>query len=226
MNNETSVPETAPEPTPPAPQRNGWRTFGIIVITVAVTLGLGYWAVTSLLFPSGFTPVVLSEQKQQQLERKLERLGGGPQAGNRGSLEPEPYSEAGASREVAFTEKELNALLARNTDLADRLAIDLSDNLASAKLLVDMPPDFPLLGGKTVRVTGGMELRLVDGRPSAVLKGISVWGVPLPNAWLGNMKNVDLFREFGGAGGFWQTLGEGIESIQVEEGRLHIRLRE
>lgn len=226
MNNETSSSETVPDSTPPAPRRNGWRTFGIIVITVAVTLGLGYWAVTSFLFPDGFKPVVLSGQKQQQLERKLERLGGGNRAGEREPLEPEPYSEAGAGREVEFSEKELNALLARNTDLAHRLAIDLSENLASAKLLVDMPPDFPVLGGKTIRVTGGMELRLIDGRASAVLKGISVWGVPLPNAWLGNMKNVDLFRESGGEGGFWQTLGEGIESIRVEEGKLHIKLRE
>lgn len=225
MNNETSPSETIPEPAP-EPKHNGWRTFGIIVITVAVTLGLGYWAVTSFLFPDGFKPVVLSGQKQQQLERKLERLGGGSQAGRREPLEPEPYGEAGAGQEVELSEKELNALLARNTDLANRLAIDLSENLASAKLLVDMPPDFPVLGGKTIRVTGGMELRLIDGRPSAVLKGISVWGIPLPNAWLGNMKNIDLFREFGEAGGFWQTLGEGIESIRVEEGKLHIRLRE
>lgn len=225
MDNEP-VPEPAPDSTPPAPQRNGWRTFGIIVITVAVTLGAGYWAASNYLFPSGFKPVVLSEQNRRQLDRKLERLGGAAQAGKWKTPQPEAYTETDASREVEFSEKELNALLARNTDLAHRLAIDLSENLASAVLLVDMPPDFPVLGGKTIKVTGGMELRLVDGKPSAVLKGISVWGVPLPNAWLGNMKNVDLFRQSGGEGGFWQTLGDGIESIRVEEGKMRIRLRE
>jgi hypothetical protein len=117
-------------------------------------------------------------------------------------------------------------LLAKNTDLANKLAIDLSDNLVSAKLLVDVDPDFPVLGGQTIKVTGGMELRLVEGRPSATLKGISVWGVPLPNAWLDNMKNVDLVQEFGNAGGFWQAISEGVEKIEVRDGRLLIKLKE
>ena len=117
-------------------------------------------------------------------------------------------------------------MLAKNTELANKLAIDLSDNLVSAKLLLDVDPDFPVLGGKTIKVTGGMELRLVNSRPSAVLKGISVWGVPLPNAWIGHIKNVDLVQEFGEAGGFWQALNEGVEKIEVRDGRLLIQLKE
>ena len=35
-------------------------------------------------------------------------------------------------------------------------------------------------------------MRYANGRPVMVLKGVSVWGVPLPNAWLGNLKNIDL----------------------------------
>ena len=34
----------------------------------------------------------------------------------------------------------------------------MSDNLMSAKLLVPIDQDFPLLGGKTLRVTGGLEV--------------------------------------------------------------------
>ncbi|MHC4784260.1 MAG: hypothetical protein ACYTE0_14645 [Planctomycetota bacterium] len=71
-----------------------------------------------------------------------------------------------------------------------------------------------------------MELRLVDSKPSAVLKGISVWGVPLPNAWIGNLKNVDLVQEFGEAEGFWQALNEGVKKIEVRDGRLLIELKE
>jgi len=36
----------------------------------------------------------------------------------RGVLKPERYSEAGAKREVSFNARELNALLAHNTNLA------------------------------------------------------------------------------------------------------------
>ena len=216
-----------PNPDPPQPrQSNGWRTFGIIVITMALTLGVGYWVVTTWLFPNEFKPIVLNQSQQKKLDIKLKLLGGNSQSSDVATLEPEAYSEAGASREVAFTEREVNALLAKNTDLASKLAIDLSDNLVSAKLLIDVDPDFPILGGKTVKVTGGMELSLVGNRPSAVLKGISVWGVPLPNAWVGNMKNVDLVKEFGGAGGFWQAVNDGVDKIEVREGKLVVKLKE
>lgn len=227
MSNEQQAISTS---TNPRPVQNGWRTFGIVVITVFITASVGYWLVTSYLFPTAFTPVVLSEKDQQRLDQKLERLGIGA-GGNTGTsrqktLEPEAYSEADASRDIDFSEKEFNALLAKNTDLASKLAFDFSDNLASAKLLVNLDPDFPILGGKTLKVTAGMEIKLANGKPSAILKGVSVWGVPLPNAWLGNLKNTDLNKEFGEAGGFWQAINEGVEEVEVKEGKLHIKLKE
>ena len=226
MTNEQQVTTTAPNPAPTTPPGNGWRTFGIVVITVVITLGLAYWVVTAYLFPSAFTPVELSTKEQQRLDQKLQRLGGSPASSTQQPLQPEAYTEAGASRNIDFSEKELNALLANNTELASKLAIDLSDNLASAKLLVPLDPELPVLGGKTLKVTAGMELSLGQGRPRAVLKGVSVWGVPLPNAWLGNMKNIDLIGEFGEAGGFWQAINDGVETIEVKEGKLSIKLKE
>ena len=226
MSNEQAPANPDTQLEPATPSGNGWRTFGIVVITMAITLGVGYWAVKTYMFPTEFTPVTLNQKEQQRLEQKLERFEGRPPSTKKPSLEPEPYSEVGASREIKLSEKELNALLANNTDLASKLAIDLSDNLASAKLLIDMDPEFPVLGGKTVKVTAGMELGVTDGKPKAVLKGVSVWGVPLPNAWLGNMKNIDLIQEFGQAGGFWQAINEGVEVIEVKEGHLYIKLKE
>jgi hypothetical protein len=223
----TRVPQAAEPPAPAASRSNGWRTFGIVVITVALTAAVGYWVVTVYLFPAAFTPVHLNDREQQRLDEKIARLGGDPPPrAEPGSLEPEPYRETGASREIHFSEKELNALLARNTDLARKLAIDLSANLASVKLLVPLDPEFPILGGQTLKVTAGMELGLVDDTPRAVLRGVSLWGVPLPNAWLGNMKNIDLIQEFGQAGGFWQAIRDGVDEIEVSEGRLMIRLKE
>jgi hypothetical protein len=213
--------------TATSPVRNGWRTFGIVMITVIVTLGVVYGIVTVYLFPGAFTPVVLNKKEQQELDKKLRRLG----SSNSGSitpkpLEPEAYSEAGASREISLSEKELNALLANNTELASKMAIDLSENLASVKALVNVDPDFPVLGGKTIKITAGLELRLSNGKPSAILKGVSVMGVPLPNTWLGNLKNADLIKEFGQAGGFWQVIHEGVDNIEVSDGKLRIKLKE
>jgi hypothetical protein len=226
MTTEQPSADISTVPPPDPQQHNGWRTFGIVVITMAVTLAVGYWAVTTWLFPTEFKPVVLNQEQQQILDQKIRLLGGSSRSGENEAIEPEAYSEVGASREVEFSEREVNALLAKNTELANKLAIDLSDDLVSARLLVDVDPDFPLLGGKTIKVTGGMELRLVGSKPSAVLKGISVWGVPLPNAWIGNIKNVDLVQEFGDAGGFWQAISEGVEKIEVRDGRLLIQLKE
>jgi len=81
----------------------------------------------------------------------------------------------------------LNALLAKNTDLSEKLAIDLSQDLASAKLLFPLDEEFPLLGGKTLKVTASLELAYRGERPVVALRGISLWGVPIPNAWLDNM---------------------------------------
>lgn len=89
-----------------------------------------------------------------------------------------------------------------------------------------MEPDFPVLGGKTLRVNAGLNLAYADGRPIIALRGVSIMGVPMPNAWLGNLKNVNLVNEFGGDPGFWKSFADGVEQIQVEDGRLLIELKE
>ena len=142
------------------------------------------------------------------------------------NIKPERYSEEGASREIVLIEKELNALLAHNTDLASHFAIDLSDEMASAKLLVQLDDYFPLLGGKTVKLSAGLELSYRDGRPVIAIAGVSLWGVPIPNAWMGNLKNVDLVKEYGGQKGFWSAFAAGVDEIKITDGQLLVRLKE
>ena len=59
-----------------------------------------------------------------------------------------------------------------------------------------------------------------------VLKGVTVMGVPIPNAWLGGLKNIDLISEFGDEQGFWKGFSEGVDNIHVEDGELKIKLKE
>jgi hypothetical protein len=106
------------------------------------------------------------------------------------------------------------------------MAIDLSDDLVSLRMLLPVDPDFPVMGGKTIRIRTGAELAYRDGRPVVMLRGVSLMGVPIPNAWLGGLKNIDLVREFGDGQGFWKTFSDGVESIQVRDGKLSIKLRE
>lgn len=214
---------------------------GLMLLTVVISVGLTFWLVQSQLFPKPFEPVELSQEEENTLQDKLDSIGLGEvvKATPRGAdgltdsqrqasaeLTPEPYTEDPEKRNISLTEKELNALLANNTNLAQRLVIDLADNMASAKLLVHLDPDFPFFGGKTLKVNAGTELAFRDGKPVVVLKGVSVWGVPVPNAWLGGLKNVDLVTQFGNDSGFWQGFADGIADVRVSEGALHIQLRE
>jgi len=63
-------------------------------------------------------------------------------------------------------------------------------------------------------------------KPVIVLKGVSIMGVPIPNAWLGGLKNIDLVSEFGVDPGFWKSFSEGVEDIQVTDGQISIKLKE
>ncbi|MBX2868927.1 MAG: hypothetical protein KTR18_09640 [Acidiferrobacterales bacterium] len=215
-------------------EKRGCLFIGLIVLgTIAISVGLTIWIMTQYIFPKQFEPVELSGKEQQKLEQKLKAFEGlestqslSNQSGTSGELQPEKYSEVGADRRIELTERELNGMLAKNTDLAQRLAIDLSDSLASGKLLVPLDPDFPIMGGKTLKLSAGMELAFRHDKPIVVLKGVSVMGVPIPNAWLGNLKNVDLVREFGGSEGFWKSFSDGVENIEVTEGKLVIQLKE
>ncbi len=214
----------------------------IVLFTIVITIAGTYWVLKTYIFATGFTPVVLSTQEEKTLGAKLHALG--YEAGfssrttnttNRkenseidesGFLKPEPYSEENAPRAISFTERELNALLAKNTDLAQKLAIDLTDDFVSAKLLIPLEEDFPVLGGKTLRFNAGIGMAYQHDKPIIILKGVSIMGVPIPNAWLGGIKNIDLVSEFGVDPGFWQSFSEGIEDIHVTEGQINIKLKE
>lgn len=219
---------------------SGKQVFLFVIAAVLATVLITFFVVKTYIFPSEFKPVTLSEKEERGLNEKLAELDILQSSGTDGKVEisgnvvedgddrlkPERYSEVGASREIIFNERELNAIVASNTDMARRLAVDLSDDLASAKLLIPLDPDFPVMGGKTLRLNAGVQLSFSDNRPVVILKGVSLMGVPIPNAWLGNLKNIDLVKEFGADEGFWKAFAAGVELIEVKDGRLLIRLKE
>jgi flagellar basal body-associated protein FliL len=206
--------------------------IGVILLTVLLSVGITIWIVSHYVFPQQFDPVVLNQNENEQLNKKLDEFSWlesentDNSTPERSELEPEKYSEEGATREIYLTERELNALLAKNTDMASKLAIDLSDNLASGKLLIPMDEDFPVLGGKNLKISAGMELAFSNSRPIIKLRGVSIMGIPLPNSWLGGLKNVDLINEFGQDEGFWKAFADGIKDIHIAEGNLIIKLKE
>jgi hypothetical protein len=225
----------APFPAQP-PHRSWLKMLGIVVIASIISTLVALVAIYFYLFPGSFNPVTLSAKEEQVLEQKLSRLDtmqrspvlhkNNRQTDNKDTLQPERYSESDANREIILTERELNALLAKNTDLASKLAIDLSKDLASAKLLIPLDEEFPVLGGKTLKVTAGLEMSYRSEKPVVALRGISLWGVPIPNSWMGNIKNVDLVQEFGNEQGFWKAFADGIDEIEISNNQLRVKLKE
>ena len=210
------------------------QVLAIVAVSTCIAVVATGFAIKLLLFPSPFKPVVLNAGEEQLLAAKLQAFEDGgrsvpPQQkehDDKGVLIPEKYSEESGSRQINFSERELNAILAKNTNLAETLAVDLAEDMISIKLLIPLDSDFPMLGGKTLKVKAGAELAYRDGRPVVKIVGVSLMGVPMPNAWLGGIKNIDLVKEYGGEGGFWHAFSEGVESLQVEEGKLKIVLQE
>src|SRR5512139_3296475 len=178
------------------------QVMGIVALVMIVTVLLTAWWVKHYIYASKFTPTVLTAKEQKVLDSKLVKLEESTKrdlvvlkeksAEKRGPLEPEAYSEEGTKREIGLTEKELNALIAKNPEVAQRVAIDLSDNLISIKMIFPMDEEIPVLGGKTLRLNLGVTLAYEKERPVIALKGVSLGGIPIPNAWLGNLKNKNL----------------------------------
>lgn len=227
-----------------SPSKKGFGCGQVIIImlvTALLSAGGAFWWAKRYLYAKEHQPVALSTEEQQTLETKLERLEQAAMGGEalppappegQGDLsgqEPgaEAYSEEGASREIELTERELNALIAKNDpEVAKNFAVDLSKDLVSLKVVLPMEEDAPFVGGKTVRIKAGFGVAYAEGQARLVLKGVSLGGIPLPNAWLGNLKGKDFVEEFGSSGGIWKQFSDGIEQLEVSDGRLRVKLKE
>lgn len=206
---------------------SGWQVFGIVLLAVIATAGVSFWFLAQYVFAEALEPVTLQADEQREVEGKLQVLRGEVRDGEpSGDAQPERYNEAGADRVVQFSQRELNGLLANDPGLARRMAVDLSNDLLSVVLLVPVEEGFPLLGGRTVRVHAGVELTYHEGEPIVRLMGVSVMGVPVPNAWLGDLKNVNLVEQFGAEPGFWRSFADGVADLRVQDGQLRIELKE
>jgi len=213
----------------------------VILVTVLVTV----WVVRSYFFPAPMEPVSLSVAEQQALDAKLRQLGEPPAPAEAGRalvdldaqgeplvdrdargepLVPELYREDASARVLFFSQRELNGLIARNPDLAERMVLHLSRDKVSATWLLDLPPDFPLMPGQRVRLDAGLALAHRDGRLRVVLEGVSVMGVPLPSAWLGGLKGTDLVDLYSADEGFWKAFADGVQDLRVEQGQLRVEL--
>lgn len=198
-----------PRPTLANPPKKRRKVLLILLIAFLLIVSAG--AVCYWWFNRPIEPTVLAEREQVALEQKLE------------AVQERTYTPGGKT--LVLSEREVNALLHKNTDLGDKLKIEFANDAVFARVQTDLDENFPVIGGRTLKAKA--RFRLVDDTqtPAIVLDDVTVWGVSLPNAWLAELKGKNLLPKLGlDQGG--SKVGEGIEEISVQNGEIIIRLAE
>jgi len=209
----------------PSPRRSSpWVPFLVIlIILVALIGGLWWW------FTRPIQPVVLTPQELATVEQKVAVIQSADPAVPLTTPVPtaagpsEPVYERG-KKEIVLTEREINGLLNANTDLGQSLSFQLGTDVVLARIETDLDPDLPFIGGRKFKARAKFIVSEGSGQPSFVIDDLTIWGISLPNEWLGGLKGRNLFAEILGS----ETNGKlpGIESFSIRPGEIFIKLKE
>lgn len=177
---------------PPVP-RSSWKKKALVMSAVILgsagiaAAGTAWW-VKHNIYASALKPVALTQTEQADLNSKLQVLG--QQAPTAAPVDPEI-----AKRTLTISEREINAFLSEQ-GLGEQVKVEFTQGGAAATVLVPVEKDAPLIGGTTLRLRFAFGAKMDSSKHFAFsLNDISVGGVPMPNAWLGNLKGLNLLAE-------------------------------
>ena len=197
--------------TPPSlpRRRSRWRTpllVLLVLVILVISLGAGgWWWINRPIIPT-----VLNEGEQQALEQKIAVL----------QQEEAAPDYVPGDKVIVLTEREINGFLELH-ELGDRLRFDLGKDALHARLATKIPADSPILPGKTLKGRARFLLTEENGNPSVVLDDVTIWGISLPNAWLGNIKGENLVEAVGDELGN-NFIADGIKSLEVNRNEIVI----
>ncbi|SKB05460.1 hypothetical protein SAMN02745166_04277 [Prosthecobacter debontii] len=222
------TPPTPPLSSPVVRQGPTWKsiilfTLAVFVVGCGVTAAATAWWVKRNIYASPITPVSLTASEQQTLEAKLQVLN----TSTAPAAQPE-VSPGEQERTLIITAREINAYLA-NQNLGDTVKVDLGQDNISATVLVPIPPDagVPLLSGTTLRLGLAINAMMDENKKVAlVVRDVRVGGMPLPNAWLGDIKGVNLAGNELEKDPALQRFLAGIQSLEITPTGLRIVLAE
>ncbi|MGH7971164.1 MAG: hypothetical protein ACREIC_20780, partial [Limisphaerales bacterium] len=185
------MPDNAPPPvssTPP-PQRKRWLLYGCGGLLAVVVIIIAAVAITVWWIQRPIKPVVLKPKEQAVVDQKLRELedtrtpapgpNRPPTDGAGFAQADRPYVPGG--KVIQLTEREVNGLLNRNTDLGKTVRLEFARDAINAYLAVPIPDDFPVMGGKMFRARGRLGVAVGNGGiPYLALEDVTVFGVSLP----------------------------------------------
>ncbi len=231
-NNPSSPNPQSSLPTPPRPQKRSWLVYGCGTLLALLLLIVGSVVITLWWIQRPIKPVVLSAQEKAAVDEKLRLTRGNAPAQppvtasnpNANLVQDRPY--APGSKVFKLTEREVNGLLNANTDLGKSVRLEFARDAINAYVVVPIPQDFPVGGGRMFRARSRFRLSLGnDGAPYAILDDVTVFGVSLPKAWLGGLKGENLLGEATGERNGRPAL-RGIKSLRVEPGALVLEVED
>jgi hypothetical protein len=130
------------------------------------------------------------------------------------------------SKVLKLTEREINGLLNANTDLGKSVRLEFAQDAINAYVVVPIPQDVPVMGGKMFRARGRFRVSIGNGgTPFAILEDVTVYGLSLPKAWLGGLKGENLLENAMGERNGSPVL-KGIKSLKVEPGALVLEVED
>jgi hypothetical protein len=197
----------------PAPRKKSCLVPVLLTIIVVLLLGIGLY----LWHNRPIKPVELSAEEKAVVAEKIEVIQQEEGASD------EPTYEKG-KREIVLSERELNGLLNEHTSLGGTLKFELGTDVLLARLETDLDPDLPVVGGRKLKAKARFFVKAEGGVPTLVLDDLTVWGVSLPNDWLGQLKGRNILGEILGGGQSGSLAG--IEELVIEPRQLKIKLKE
>lgn len=204
-------------------KKAAWLIFGTLVLGASLATAGTLWWVRHHFYASRMNPVSLSAEEQKALDAKLENFSTSVTAA------PQPEAPVQTDeRTLWITAKEINAYLAKQ-GLGESFRVALSRDVMDVTMIAPIPEEsgVPLLSGTTLRVKMSLALALDSaGAGRCVIQDVRVGGVPLPNAWLGDIKGINLVENSVDQDPVMKWFWEGIQEAQILPEGVRVVLRE
>ena len=154
--------------------------IGIAIVGVAaIAIGGAIW-----WYNRPIRPVELTQPEIEAVEEKLAVI-------QQPVEEPAAPDYQPGERQIVLTDREINGLIHQNTNLGDQIAFEFAPGAVHARIETLLPEDVPLMGGKKLRARARFTVEANGQSPAIVLEDLTVWGISLPNDWLGGLKGQE-----------------------------------